>query len=91
MTNISVATTVTEVLPALVAANRNGQTITLQNQSDTTILVAVGADNITQLTSSLGLKLEAGDVMSIDGLTANKGISALHGGTGTKTLHVQIV
>lgn len=91
MTNISVATTVTEVLPALVAANRNGQTITLQNQSDTNIFVAVGAANIAQLTSSLGLKLEPGDVMPIDGPSANQPISAIHGGTGTKTLLVHIV
>lgn len=91
MTNISVATTVTEVLPALVAGNRNGQTITLQNQSDTNIFVAIGAANVAQLTSSLGIRLEPGDSMPIYGDSANQPISAIHGGSGSKTLLVHIV
>jgi hypothetical protein len=63
----------------------------IQNQSDTTLRLAFGAANIALLTSSLGLQLEAGESLVVNGAQASKGISAIHGGSGSKTAHVQRV
>lgn len=87
MTNVSVGTTATSVIAP---GNRAGSLI-IQNQSDTTIYLAVGDENIASLTSSCGLKIDAGEAIVIDGPTATLQITALHGSTGTKTVHVQLV
>lgn len=89
MQNVSIATSVTEILAANV--NRSGQTILIQNQSDTNILLAFGDDNIASLTSSLGLILEPGEATVVSGATVMKKIAAIHGGSGSKTAHWQRV
>jgi hypothetical protein len=89
MQNVSIATSVTEILAANV--NRSGQTILIQNQSDTNILLAYGDENIALLTASLGQILEPGDAAVVSGATVMKRIAGIHGGSGSKTAHWQRV
>lgn len=89
MQNVNVTTSATEILAA--STDRRGQEIVLQNQSDTTMRLAFGADNAVLLTASLGLQLEAGESVTIAGSTVMRKISAIHGGSGSKVLHWQTV
>lgn len=89
MLNVSVATTVTPVLPA---ENRGNATVFIQNQSDTGIRLAFGAANIALLSQSLGAYLDLGESITISGPEASRAISAIHvGGSGTKSLHWQLI
>lgn len=87
MENISVTTASTLVLAA---GNRFGASLLLQNQSDTTMWLAVGEENVAVLTAALGLQLEPGDSLTLDGPTACRPIYAIHGGVGSKVLHSQL-
>lgn len=89
MQNISVGTTETTVLAA--GYDRQGRTVVLQNQSDTSMRLAIGSANAALLTASVGLLLEPGDAMSLSGGQAQEAVSAIHGGSGSKTLHAQVV
>lgn len=85
MQNVSVTTSVTEVIaPGAITSG----TIFIQNQSDTTMRLAFGY-NVSSLTSSLGIVLEAGEAIPVSGPEAEAGCSAIHGGSGSKTLHWQ--
>jgi hypothetical protein len=85
--SISVATTVTQVLPP-----RAGRTfIILQNLSDVAIYLDFTSD-ATALTVANGYRLDAGDTLIIDNIREGgftNGVEAIHGGTGTKELRVQ--
>ena len=89
MQNVNIATSVTEILAA--DSTRHGQEILLQNQSDTTMRVAIGADNALTLTSTLGFSLEAGEGLLVSGAPAARRICAIHGGSGNKVAHWQRV
>jgi hypothetical protein len=87
MQNVNITTNVTTVL----SAGNRGASVLLQNQSDTTMRVAVSAENIALLSATLGIVLEAGEGMVIDGQTASRGVSAIHAGSGNKVLHWQVL
>ncbi len=91
MENVNVTTSVTEIIAASEITDRTNTTLFLQNQSDTTMRVAVGAANIALLSSSLGIVIEAGEALAIDGPTLGKPVSAIHGGSGNKVLHWQLI
>ena len=88
MQNVNVTTAATALLAA---GNRGNAAVLIQNQSDTTMLLAIGAENVAQLTASLGVKLEAGEAIVIEGESASRAISAIHGGTGDKVAHLQVL
>lgn len=88
MQNVSVTTAVTTILPA---GPRSDGNYIIQNQSDTTMYLAIGTVNAALLTSSLGLILEAGDTIILGTGSASQLISAIHGGSGSKTAHWQRV
>ena len=88
MQNVNVGVTVTQILPAAPRAERIAY---LQNQSDTTLYLALNDTNAVLLTASLGLKLEPGDSLILSGANTSQGISAIHGATGTKVLHYQFL
>jgi hypothetical protein len=88
MTNVNVATTATVVLTAGQGLFRP---VFLQNQSDTTMYLAVGVSNIAQLTSSFGVKIDSGESLTLTAPQCDFPVSAIHGASGTKVLHVQIL
>lgn len=87
MQNVNVTTNVTELIPE---GNRSGATLLIQNQSDTTMRVALGS-NVPLLSATVGIQLEPGEIMTIDGASASRRIAAIHGGAGNKVCHWQIV
>lgn len=92
MENVSITTSVTQIVAADAARGVSSNAILLiRNDSDTDIRIAIGDANIALLTSSLGFLLEPGDIMAIDGISASRKISGIHGGSGNKTIHWQLV
>jgi len=85
MQNVNVTTSVTTVVAA---GDRQG-TLTVQNQSDTTMYIAIGDLNAASLTASLGLILNVGDSLSLSPPQSTLKVSAIHGGSGNKVAHWQ--
>lgn len=88
MQNINVTTAATQIVAA---GNRGQAALLIQNQSDTTMRLAIGAENVALLSASVGIQLEAGESIVVEGLSASHSVSAIHGGTGNKVAHWQLV
>lgn len=88
MQNVNVTTSATVIVAA---GNRGNAALLIQNQSDTTMRLAIGTENVALLTSSLGVQLEAGESIVIEGESASRAISAIHGGSGDKVAHWQLI
>ena len=88
MQNVNVTTSATVIVPA---ANRGNASLLIQNQSDTTLRLAVDASNIAALTAAVGILLEPGESIVIEGPSASRAVSAIHGGSGNKVAHWQLV
>jgi hypothetical protein len=88
MQNVNITTNATVIVPA---GNRGQAALLVQNQSDTTMRMAAGAGNIALLSGTLGIVLEAGESIVIEGQSASAAVSAIHAGTGNKVAHWQLV
>ena len=88
MQNINVTTNATVIVAA---GNRGNAALLIQNQSDTTMRLAVGDINIASLSATVGIQLEAGEAIVIEGESASRAISALHAGSGNKVAHWQLI
>lgn len=75
----------TEATVLFTGASIEGDTLVIQNDSDTDMFIAIG-DTTTALTVNNGLRLEAGTSMVLEEPDCNKPIRGIHGGTGNKTL-----
>jgi len=83
----AVAVQTTPTLAA--AADKQRDWIILQNTSDSVIYLDVTGDGSSPVTSSNGLKLAAGSLVTLTGGPANNAITAIHADTGDKSLVVQ--
>lgn len=88
MLNVDITTAVTSIIAA---GNRQGRTLVIQNQSDTTMRLAIGAPNIALLTDALGIQLEPAESIALAGADATHAVAAIHAGSGDKVAHYQLV